>query len=174
MDKKQNHSTARTERKWHWSVIDTVILLLVLLAIGGVVYRVIAAVRREDSSTPNKLYDVYFAVDSIHENVLAEIECFDAVYLYENDIKLGYIGAYRNRETGETRPALDVSAGANPAGANMVAIQQGYMVCSAGTMTNGSLMIGEAGCYLSRGSVLEIRTDRVLMTIRILDIREQS
>lgn len=174
MDKKQNHSTARQGRKWHWSAIDTVLLLLVLIAVAGVIYRVIATVRQEEEAPRNQIYEVYFTVESIHEDVVAEIHSFDPVYLYENDVKLGYIGAYMDHETGGTRPALKITASPDAAGSHRVSIEEGCLVCSAGTMTNGSLMISGAGCYLTRGSVLQIRTDRVLMTIRITDIREHA
>ncbi len=171
MDKKQNQATPRVGKKWRWSVIDTLILLLVLLAIGGAVYRVVITLQQGEEVSHHTIYEVYFTVESIHTDVLAEIDSFDAVYLYENDVKLGYIGAYQDSE-GKTRPALKTAPTTDPYATDRVMIEEGCLICSAGTMTNGSLMITGTGYYLTRGSVLEIRTDRVLMTVRITDILE--
>ena len=142
-----NHIMHKPKKRW--SAMDTVILLLVLVAVAGLVYRVVYAARKDAEADPT-MYRVYFEVLETHENVLAEVEGFDAVYLYENDTRLGYIGVYLDTATG-------------------------ILICNNATVSaGGGLMVGDSGRYLTPGSVLEVRTDRVLMTIRITSVREHT
>lgn len=167
MDMKQN-KPAKT-RKGRWSVVDTVIVLLVLLAVAGLVYRVVYAARTE-SEKNNKMYRVYFEVSETHEDVLSEVAGFDAVYLYENDVRLGYIGVYEDTATGEYMVALTP----DPTEKSDMATASGCLVCTEGVMRDGGLLVGESGRYLTPGSELEVRTDRALLTIRITSIREHK
>ena len=51
----------------------------------------------------------------------------------------------------------------------------GILICNNATVSaGGGLMVGDSGRYLTPGSVLEVRTDRVLMTIRITSVREHT
>lgn len=156
--------------KKRWTVIDTVVVLLVLVAVAGLVYRVIYSARKdqEAETTP---YRVYFEVLETHKDVLAEVKGFDAVYLYEDDIRLGYIGVYQDTATGEYTPALTVSPGEEM---NYVTAT-GIMICNDATLApGGGLRVEDSGRYLTPGSVLEVRTDRAILTIRITSIREHS
>ena len=167
MDMKQNQPTK--SRKGRWSAVDTVIVLLVLIAVAGLVYRVVYAARTEGEST-RTMYRVYFEVAETHEDVLAEVEGFDAVYLYENGVRLGYIGVYEDTATGGHTVALTPV----PAEKRGMATAAGCLVCTDGTMKDGSLLVGESGRYLTPGSELQVRTDRALLTIRITSIREHK
>ena len=159
------------KQKRRWSAMDTLILLLILVAVAGLVYRVVYAARKEAEADPT-LYRVYFEVLETHEDVLAEVRGFDAVYLYENDVCLGYIGVYQDTATGEYTVALTptpVSGGDDRVTAS------GCMVCTNATLSSGGgLRIGESGRVLIPGSVLEVRTDRAFLTVRITSIREHS
>ena len=101
-----DHKMIQKQKK-RWSVMDTVILLLVLMAVAGLIYRVVYAARKDVEADPT-LYRVYFEVLETHEKVLAEVEGFDAVYLCENGTRLGYIGVYQDTATGEYTAALTV------------------------------------------------------------------
>ena len=72
------------------------ILLLVLLAIAGVVYRVVVTVRQETETAQETLYEVYFEVAETPAATLAEIRGFDPVYLVETQSRLGYVGVYKD------------------------------------------------------------------------------
>jgi hypothetical protein len=163
----------RTDKpKRRWSAVDTMILLLVLLSIAGLVYRVVYAAQK-GSSEPT-LHSVSFEVTEVHEDVLAEVEGFDAVYLYENDVRLGYIGKCRDEVTGELSVFYDV-APASGASEDGRVTAKGCMFCTnALPAAGGGLRIGESGRILVPGSVLEIRTDRALLTIRVTSIDEHS
>lgn len=167
MDMKQNNPTG--SRKGRWSVVDTVIVLFVLIAVAGLVYRVVYAANEEGKNS-SVMYRVYFEVDETYEDVLAEVKGFDALYLYENGAKLGHIGVYEDTATGEYTVVL-VST---PTEKNGMATATGCFVCTEGTLKEGSLLIGEGGRYITPGSELEVRTDRVLLTIRVTAIQEHK
>ena len=170
MDMDRNDTVKR-----RWSAVDTLILLLIVVAVAGLVYRVIYAARKDASADP-AMHRVYFEVLETHEDVLAEVKGFDAVYLYENDARLGYIGVYQNSATGEQTVALQVTPAVGATGDGRVTAT-GCMVCTGGTLTSvagGSLLIGDSGRYLTPGSILEVRTDRALLTIRITSVTEHD
>lgn len=169
MDQNQNHPI---KKKGRWSAVDTVILLLIVVALAGLVFRVVYAARKDAASEPI-MYRVYFEVMETHEDVLAEVRGFDAVYLYENGIHLGYIGVYEDTSTGEYTVALTATPAADASGDRRVTAS-GCMICADGTFTSGGLLVGDSGRYLTPGSVLEVRTDRAFMTIRITDIRKHA
>ena len=161
------------KKKMRWSAMDTLILLLILVAVAGLVYRVIYAARKEAEVKP-AMYRIYFDVMETHEDVLAEVEGFDAVYLYETDVRLGYIGVYEETATGEYVVALTTTPAPDATEADRVTAS-GVLICTDGvSVSGGGLRIGESGRYLTPGSVLEVRTDRVLMTIRITSVREHA
>lgn len=172
MDRK-NRKENRGERRGRWSAVDTVILLLIILAIAGVVYRTLATIRKEHTDVSETTYEVYFEVAETHEDTLAEIRGFDAVYLVENQQRLGYIGVYKDLSTGEHRVAMTVTPVAGNGGADR-ATAIGCMI-SGGTLTaDGSLAIPGSDRYLTPGSELVVRTDRALFTIRVTGIRSHS
>lgn len=167
-----DHKMIQKQKK-RWSVMDTVILLLVLVAVAGLIYRVIYAARKDAEEDPT-LYRVYFEVMETHEKVLAEVEGFDAVYLCENGARLGYIGVYQDTATGEYTAALTVTPAEGATGNDRVTAT-GILVCNNATpASGGGLRVGDSGRYLTPGSVLEIRTDRALLTVRITSVREHS
>ena len=166
MESKQSNTPTARRRERRWSVIDTVILFLVLVAIAGIVYRIVITVT-DDGDTGSRC-QVYFEVSETHRDVLDDIQGFEEVYLLENDMLLGSIGATSvDPETGKGVAALTIK---NVEGSDM-ATATGCMVCL-GTLTKGgSLLVGETGQYLSRGTELTVRTDRAVLTIRITDIK---
>lgn len=159
--------------KKRWSAWDTVILLLVLLAVAGLVYRVVYEAHKEAETQPT-MYRVYFEVLETHKDVLAEVKGFDAVYLCENNTRLGYVGVYQDKETGEYTPAITTAPAVGATGSNRVTAT-GILVCNNATLASGGgLRIGESGRYLTPGSVLEVRTDRAVLTVRVTSIREHN
>jgi hypothetical protein len=166
MESKQSNTPATRTRTGRWSVIDTAILLLILVAIAGIIYRIVITVT--DDGDVGTRCQVYFEVSETHRDVLDGIQGFDEVYLLENDMLLGSIGATSiDPETGKGVAALTPK---NAEGSDM-ATATGCMVCRGTVTKGGSLLVGETGQYLSRGSVLTVRTDRAVLTIRITDIK---
>lgn len=154
--------------KKRWTVIDTVVLLLVMAAVAGIIARVVYTARREAEADP-AIYYVDFEVMEIHRDVLAEVKGFDAVYLYESDVRLGYMGVYQDGAV-----ALTPTSAAGTADSNLVTAK-GTLVCNNATPAqSGGIQAGNSGRYLTPGSVLEVRTDRAVMTIRITAVRQRG
>ena len=160
-------------RKGKWSVVDTVILLLAILVVGALVYRVVYAFQSRMDEEPQTIYDVFFSVDQAHRDVLSEVSGFDSVYLYENDVKLGYMGVYRDADGDGYRVALTpLPADKNDTSEFIPA--QGCLVCTDAVMQDGGLLVAGSGRYLTPGSVVEVRTDRAYLTLRITEIRTRE
>ncbi len=170
METKQNQTSLRNKRKGYWSAMDTVILLLVLASIGGIIYRVAMNVARTEAAVSDTVYEIYFQVEETHRDVLNEVKGFDTVYLYENDMRLGAMGATIHPETGDYVAVLTPSY----IEGTELATATGCMICKGSTVQNGGLLVEGTGRYLTRGGVLQIRTDRVLLTVKITDIIERS
>ena len=114
----ENHRMKKNKKRW--SVVDTVIILLILVSVAGLVYRVVYAARKDADADPT-MYRVSHAED-------------------------------------EAR-----------------ATATGVMICANATLSSGGgLQVGDSGRYLTPGSVLEVRTDRALLTIRVTSVREHS
>ena len=164
MESSQSNITPKKRRGDGFSVIDVLLILLILAAVVGIVYRVVVTVT--DDASAGQTYRVYFEVSEVHRDVLAEVRAYDAVYLYEYDMRLGAIGATVD-EGGKTTPALT----ATWVEGTELATATGCMVCRAVSAQGGGILVDGTGRYLTRGSVLAVRTDRVLLTVRITDIR---
>lgn len=167
MESKQPNTSLRQNRKGGFSAIDVLIILLVLAALVGIVYRIVVTVA--DDAPAGTVCRVYFEVSEVHRDVLSEVRAYDTVYLYETDMRLGVIGATIG-EGGNASPALTPIY----AEESDQATATGCMVCRAVTVTDGSILVAGTDRYLTRGSVLKIRTDRVLLTIRVTDIQRGS
>ena len=163
----------RSERRGRWSAVDTVILLLVVLAIAGVVYRALVTIRKENTAVQANTYEVYFEVDETYEDTLAEVRGFDAVYLVDNQHRLGYVGVYKDLNSGEHRVAMTVTPVAGTQLANR-ATAIGCMICAGSLTEDGSLAIPGSDRCLTPGSELVVRTDRAILTIRVTGIRSHS
>ncbi len=173
---------ARTGRRW--SAVDTAILVLVVLAVAGIVARVIVAYRdaEEAKQVERSNYRIHFTVDEMQASVLDEIEGGDIVYIREDGTRLGYIGVeLANTEvpaggetTDESEPLYDKALVARPieGGTDPDAVTvEGVILCTDWQLVDGSLKWKDGDRLLTRGSVVEVRTDRATMLIRITEIQ---
>ena len=119
------------------------------------------------------MYVIRFTVDDTHREILSEIVGADKVYLYEEDALLGYFGVYRDGTSNTDSPALTIVPPKGDVADGHVAAE-GYLICTTGTAMNGGLLIGESGRYLIPGSEVSVRTDRVLLTLRVTEIRQHG
>lgn len=164
-------SNRQTKRRW--SALDTVIVLLVLVALAGIVYRVVYTARQKGADTTATMYKVDFEVAATHADVLEEIQGAEAVYFCENDVCLGYI-AISETDTGDFNAALVTAPALDEEGTPIPGFETatGSMICTDGTLSNGggSLLVGASGLYLTPGSEVEVRTDRALLHLRVVKI----
>lgn len=158
----QSPNAASSKRRW--SAVDTLIVLAVVLAVAGVFVRAFVDNRKESSQIQDGPFDVYFTVSEIHTSVLSDIHAFDTLYIYETNESVGYIGKYVDGSI-----ALSQTGVLPVAGGEMVSAQ-GCMVCPKGTVSEGGLLPEGASKYLAPGSVLTLRTERVVLTVEITKI----
>lgn len=148
-----------------WTMVDTVIVLMVVLAVAGAVIRGVMD-RREEAALPAEgPFYVSFSVEEIHPAVLSEIEAFDPLYLYDEGVLMGYVGVYDDGSLAlhsVSQPLLSHNG--------MVAAE-GTMVCLEGVYQNGSLLVTGSDIYLTPGARLVLRTDRAMLTVEITEIR---
>lgn len=152
----------RTGRRW--TVMDTAILLLVLVAVAGTVFRGVMNVREENEETPVGPFDIYFSVEQVHTSVLADIQGFDPLYDYATGEQLGYVGVYSDG----TVALAPVGVVTLRDGETVAA--EGCMVCLEGVMKDGSLLISGTERYLAPGSEITLRTSRAVMTVVVTKI----
>lgn len=180
-----------------WSVMDTVILILLVAAILSFVGRVVYAYRLRGEDTKTTMYSVRFTVEDIHREALESVRAFDDVYLYDTGERLGNIGVYENKDGTQkvafaAIPAGDSAETAATAGPNRVqdgeetvaetvpphfterTAAEGLMFCSGGELKDGCLLIGAGGLYIAPGTELKVCTERVVFTMRVTEIQPRT
>lgn len=154
-----------------WSAVDTVIVLLLLIAVAAQLWQAILIRRETDAEKTPTAYDVTFSVSAIRREVLEGIDAFDGLYLCEDGTRIGSVGVYED-EDGSQRIALSVvEPGPDGLAGSEYVAAEGCMICTEGEYRDGGLLIPDTGLYLDPGSEWTVRTDRVMLTIRIESIR---
>ena len=140
-----------------WTVIDTALLVLVVAMVAGVVYRAVDFFRADRYVTE---YHVYFAgTQTVYATVPRQIGERDDVYLYDTDVRLGYIKG-ENVTVGVSDDYDNVSF-------------SGYFTVDEGEMKDGRLSVSDGKATLAVGEDLVICTDRVALSVHIESIEEQ-
>ncbi len=173
MEKEKDRSPAVGEgsvtppTKRRWSTMDTVIALLVFVALVGLLYRVVVAYADAKDIEQNEAvtYRIFFEADGVALPVLDELQSGDMMYLHDGGTPLGSIEGSATEERALTvlDPVVE--------GVEVVSVA-GVLYCTNGTLTDGSLLVSNSDQYLTKGSVVTLRTDRVIMTVRITEIQE--
>ncbi len=170
-DNKKAERPVGTGKRWFRpSVIDIGIILLAILSIVAIVLRVTDARNTVQELQKRPSYDVYFTVEETHRRVLEELTGHELVYLYENDVCIGYIARVMDHDTGEMNAAISISPAPGATGNDRV-IATGHMTTEGAELKNGALLISGSGVHITPGTCLEVRTERVYMKIRITGIR---
>lgn len=164
VQEKNAEKTKRSHQKgMRWTVIDTVIVLMVLLAVAGAVIRGVWNIG-EDEANDGGTYYVNFTIPEIRASVLGDIAAFDTLYDYDTGKLVGYVGAYEDGSIA----LRTVSSLSNGNSASVVA--EGTMVCLDSIMTDGSLLVRGMDTYLTPGTRLTLRTERAIVVIEISGI----
>ena len=164
-----HEADALTKKKTkRWTAVDTVIVFMILLALGGVVLRGVVDWRQGAETPTSGPYYVDFSVAEIDASVLAEIRPFDPLYVYETGELVGYVGVYDDG----TMALRLLSPSAATANGGVAA--EGCMVCLEGVYQNGSLLVTGMDTYLTSGSRLTLRTDRAVISVEIRAIRSDT
>jgi hypothetical protein len=146
-----------TKKPLRWTVIDTVLVLLVVIAVAGVVYRAVDFFR-------NNQYEMQYYVyvtgtQSVNYTVPEQIGEQDDVYLYGTDVRIGYMKA-------EHVVCSEPDQNGN-------VTFYGYLTVDQGEMEDGRLSILDGTAYLTSGEDVVICTDRVALSVHVDFIAEQ-
>lgn len=176
--KKESNKEKKTKSGHRWSVADTAISLLVLLAIAGMVYRLVFwnGDGKASSETGNNIYAIKYTVGEMYEAAVDELEAFDKISLYDTGDYIGYIAPYddytpviKKTYIRDSVEAVTLADGASGGSYRKVSLE-GIIFCNACVLRDGSLFIVESDRYISAGSELTVATDTVSMNIKVIEI----
>ena len=190
--KSRKDSTGGGKRPW--SAVDTLILILAAAAIASFVGRVIYAYRhrQSDEERKNGTYSVQFTIENIHTESLGCIYAFDSVYLFDSGNLIGNIAMYESEDgvqqtalvaiasdssadtaamdASETAETTDASDGMEHTSSSAHTAAEGRLICSGSELKDGCLLLSDANIYITAGTELKVCTERVVFTLRVLDI----
>ncbi len=167
---------SENKNKGRFNVIDIFLILLALLCVFSIAYRALNVDARI-KSTELKEYRVYFKVDDIRSSSLPYFVAGDTVRIKQNNKTFGKldgivqyvpaVGAY-NENGGEVfYPNIEKPTLYNDTRYSVV----GYITVKGEMTSSGFSLNGEQ--YISSNSTLEIVTERIQTTIRIISITEK-
>ncbi len=155
--KQKRSPRARSE----FTAVDTAILLLVLLTLGGTIFGwVYQSLTADEAVEDGTTYAVTFRIASTHRRVTEGLAAGDKLYDSDGNF-LGYL-----------RDDLTVSDDTDARLSDRV-VGNGSMVCS-GRLDGRSLLIGDMDHYLTPGDTYCIHTEEEILTVYILKIDEVS
>lgn len=167
----KTEKNSKKNRVSRWSAVDTVIVFLLVIAVAAQLWQAILIRRETEAEKTPTVYDVIFTVPAIRREVLEGVEAFDGLYLCEDGTRIGAVGVYED-EGGSQRIALSVvEPGPDGLAGSEYVAAEGCMICTEGELREGGLLIPDTGLYLDPGSEWTVRTERVVLTIRIESIR---
>lgn len=164
-------SQKKKNKARRWSVADTVVAIIVLLALVGGIGRLVffgGDDAKEAISGDGKTYKIEYAVDEIYEAAADSIKALDGVYLYETGDRIGYIARYEDYTPVIKKYNI---AGKNRADGEYLKVAlEGIIFCDSATMRDGCLFIADGGKYLAPGSQISLATETALLNVRIVSI----
>lgn len=147
--------------------VDIFIGFLIAACIAGIVYRCFIY-DPHTRSQEGESYMVYFEIENAHESYADYLESGDNVYDGTTGLRIGALAVHTDHAEGS---AVSVLRDENTADAPLSVT--GVMRSVPGEIKQGTLVID--GAYmLTPGQELEIYTDTVSVTVRILQITEQT
>ena len=153
-----SHRSGKSFRKpLRWTVIDTVLVILAVVAVAGVVYRAIDFFR--DNQYETRYYVYVTGTQSVNYTVPQQIGQQDDVYLYGTDVRIGYVQA-EHVVYGEPDQNGNVTFSC-------------CLIVDQGEMEEGRVSVLDGTVYLATGENLVICTDRVALSVHIDSIEEQ-
>lgn len=191
-------SSARTKRG-RWSAIDSAVVLLIAAAVTVQVWQAILVRREQQAQKTPTMYDVIFTVTDARAEVLDGLNALDVLYLCEDGTPIGRIDEYVDEDgsrrialirddvaadetEAETEPAQEENGGLMAQDTETETVSpfgpydgtrftaMGCMICTDGERYEGGLLFPDNGFILTPGSEITVRTDKVMLTIRIQSI----
>lgn len=146
--------------------VDIFIGFLIAACIAGIIYRCFIY-NPNAVQDDGKSYMVYFEIENAHESYVDYLENEDTVYDTQTGLKIGALDVHDGSEQGK---AVSISA---PQTEEQGITVMGVLRSRPGVMAQGSLVLD--GTYtLTPGQVLDIYTDTVAVTVRVIRITEEQ
>ncbi len=158
-NQKKGRSSPRKGGSNRSAVVDVVIILLAVVALAGVFFRWVFATAGEDRTHGDKTYIVSVEIAEAHKTTLESLRAGDTLYLADD---ASYTGYFVSTPTVLLRP----TEGALP----NRAVATARLSCEGVLGTDGTLTLTSGDICLSPGSELEVRTDRALLSLRVVKI----
>ncbi len=168
---RQPKKEAKKAKLRRWSVADTVVALIVLLAIVGTVGRLVffgGDDAKAAISGDGVTYRVEYTVDEIYEAAADSIKALDGVFLYETGDRIGYIARYDDYTP--VIKKMYIAGEGRSDGEHIKVALEGMIFCDNAVMRDGCLFISDGGKYIAPGSQLALSTETALLNVRIVSI----
>lgn len=147
--------------------VDIFIGFLIAACLAGIAYRCFIY-SPDKGGEQGESYLVYFEIEDAHDSYARYLESGDTVYCEENGMRLGTIAVHE-----QSAPNSVLAENAEADGQAEERRLLGVFRSVAGQLEAGSLMLD--GAYmLTPGQTLEIYTDTVAVTVRVLRITSVS
>ena len=157
----------KVQKKLRWSAVDTVIVLALLLAVAGLIFRGFFE-ENQDEEVSGSTCIISFTIDEIHKDVYQELRGGDWLYMYDTGEVVGYIGMYEDGSYAIVQTGVIPNTGGEMVSANV------SMVGVDGLFSEGSFLPQHTEQYLSPGSVVKLRTEQAVLTARVTEIIKHS
>ena len=164
----------KTKKIKKFNVLDVVVILLVILLIATFIYRIYVGVDKV-SNQENSKYVMTFECDSEYNSLLDYLQSGEAVYLEYDGVFLGRLYADDESTKEAVYEIIDESANAGTGSSTSIEYRkikiggQLKLNVDAVKVKNGSYyVIGDTN--ITKGSVLNVYTDKAEFTITVIDI----
>lgn len=166
-------SNEKRRAKGRWSAADTLIVLLVVLSVGGFVFRFVFAGWQAERTDSTALYDLTFTIEGVSPETVGRIGAADVVYMYGGTDSLGYIDTVTDEETGLLRAAVTIPGTVTGQPGERVTAS-GTLVCTGARLVDGFLMVDGCPQCLAPGNEVTVCTERVLFTLKVTGIKARE
>lgn len=147
--------------------VDIFIGFLIAACLAGIVYRCFIY-SPDQGSDQGESYMVYFEIQDAHDSYARYLESGDTVYCTESGMRLGAIAVHEQSDQNSVL-AEDGETGEQADGKRVYGVFRSLP----GELQDGSLVLD--GAYtLTPGQMLEIYTDTVAVTVRVVRITAVS
>ena len=155
-----------------WSAADTTVVVLAVLALAGLVARLIVFGGKDlsDYKGDGVTYAIEYTVDEIYEDAVDSIKALDTVTLVETGDAIGYIAPYDDYAPVISKMYIDGDANIKDSEFLKVSVE-GTFFCNNATMKDGCLLVADGGKYIGPGSRVQLATPTAILDVKIVSIR---
>lgn len=168
---RNGRANKKKSRSRRWSAADTVVVILAVLALAGIVARLIVFSGKDlaDYRGDGVTYAIEYTVDEIYEDAVDSIKALDTVTLLETGDTIGYIAPYDDYAPVINKMYID--GGENVKDSEFLKVSiKGTVFCNNATMKDGCLLVADGGKYIAPGSQVKLATPTAILDVKIVKI----